>query len=536
MSARRRIAASWPVWLVVVTGLLMTGLLASAARVAYDDNEDRLLEERIQEGALVLDAFIPQLETPLSELARLIDAVGSVDAEPVRAVAESMLSERGFASITMGGVPGEVVTVGGPPKADDVEALVADAVASATDGPANGPVPGAADDLRLIDLLDGASPRVGLLLVGPAPTPTAPSTPIVYAEQLIPPDRSSPVEPEDAFSGLHHAVYLGDAQSPSNLIFTSTMDLPLEGRTSATDIPVGDSQLLLVMAPSGSLSGRLLANLPWLVLLGGVVSTGVGSLLVRGLHRRQRDAQALSEEVEELYSREHANAHTLQQSLLPSALPTVAGVEIAARYVAAARGVEVGGDWYDVVDLDGRRLVLVVGDAAGHGVQAATVMAAVRYGANAIASQGRPPAELLEQVNRLDGVRGEFVTILCSVIDPQERSIVVARAGHPPPLVIGDGEPYYLTGPIGPPVGFLGKAEYRTGPPATMPAGATVLLFTDGLYERPDEDVDTGLDRLLHSAASFDGPLEGLLDHLYAELVGAESRDDVAMLAVRFGP
>jgi serine phosphatase RsbU (regulator of sigma subunit) len=506
-----------PVWIVAVAGVAITVVLAIAARAANEDNEQRLLDQRTREAALVLEAAVPTVQAPLAELSRLVEALPA-DAPSVREVAERLATEP-FSTVAVGTAGEELVTVGSPARADDVDALV-DGFATGGDGEAAG------DSFHVIDLLDGDDPAFGYVYVGGGDPPG-----VVYAEQPLPPDRMSTLPPDDAFSGLDHALYLGELPERSDLVFATTMDLPLDGRTAGEIVPFGDRELLLVMSPTGALGGDVSTNLPLVVLLAGAVSTVVGSLLVNGLHRRQRESESLRREVEQLYRNEHVIAQTLQRSLLPSALPLV-GAEVVARYESGARGTEVGGDWYDVVDLGEGRLVVVVGDAAGRGVRAAAVMAAVRYSANAIATQDGSPAELLQRVNRLDSVRGQFVTMVCALVDLRTGTVEIALAGHPPPLVLGHDEPRFLAAPIGPPVGFLGSAEYRSAT-TTLAPGATLLAFTDGLYERRGEDIDTGLERLRATAGQWDGLLDGLLDHLYDELVGERSRDDVAMLAIR---
>lgn len=508
--------------LVIALGLLLTVTLVVAARTAYDENEDRLLEQRTQEAAAVLQASIPTVQSPLAQIATLAGAVADEDPDVVQELVDATV-----------GAPFTVISVHWPeaadqelgtgePKLDLTAEQIATWVEDAVDADAVA--------LRVLDLLDQPDPRIGYVYATPGPEAV-----VVYAEQPTPPDRRSQTDRGDAFEDLDYLLYLGTEESPDHLIFGSTDDLRIDGRRSTVDIPFGDAELRLVMSPMGQLGGRLLALLPWLVGVGGVVSALVGAALVEGLHRRRRDAEALAEEVEELYGREHAIAHTLQQSLLPSLLPTVTGAEIAVRYVAGASGTEVGGDWYDVIDLGDGRVALIVGDVAGKGVQAAAIMAAMRYGTHAIAAQDVEPGAVLAGINRLEGIRGDFVTMICGVLDIDRRTVAISSAGHPPPLVIeGDGARFVST-PVGPPVGFLHDVGYDTDTDTIAP-GATLLLFTDGLYERPGEDLDVGLERLRTAASEHRGPLPDLLEHIRSELVGTEGRDDIAMLAIRLDP
>jgi serine phosphatase RsbU (regulator of sigma subunit) len=504
---------------VVALGLLLTVALVVAARTAYDENEDRLLEQRTQEGAAVLAASVANVQSPLAEIATLAGAVADDDPDAVQELIEASAGVR-FSVISVhrpGIARSELGT--GEPKFDLTDETIGRWVEDAVEAEEA--------TLRVLDLLELPDPRIGYVYATPGPDAV-----VVYGEQPTPPDRRSQTDRGEAFEDLHHLLYLGTDESPEHLIFGSPEDLRIDGRRSSVDIPFGDNELRLVMSPMGQLGGRLLALLPWLVGAGGVVSALVGAALVEGLHRRRRDAEVLAEEVEELYGREHAIAHTLQQSLLPSLLPTVTGAEIAVRYVAGASGTEVGGDWYDVIDLGARRVALIVGDVAGKGVQAAAIMAAMRYGTHAIAAQDVEPGAVLAGINRLEGIRGDFVTMVCGVLDVGRRTVAVSSAGHPPPLVIEGDDARFVSTPVGPPVGFLKDIGYDTDT-ATIAPGATLLMFTDGLYERPGEDLDVGLERLRSAAVAHRGSLPDLLEHIRSELVGTEGRDDIAMLAIR---
>ena len=236
-----------------------------------------------------------------------------------------------------------------------------------------------------------------------------------------------------------------------------------------------------------------------------------------------------------LFNREHDAALTLQRSLLPQSLPEVEGAQFAARYEPAAPGLEVGGDWYEVVALDDGQVAVTIGDVAGRGILAAAVMGRVRPALRAYALDGLDPAETLERLDRAmrESERPEMSTIFHLRFDPASGKGEYVRAGHPPALVRKpDGEVVVLEGRGTPPLGILEGTNFCQHP-VELPAGSLLLLYTDGLIERRDAVLDVGLDRLKRALAEGPTDPQDCLDSL-AEGFGAEEiADDVAMLAVR---
>ncbi|HWC32878.1 MAG TPA: SpoIIE family protein phosphatase, partial [Actinomycetota bacterium] len=234
--------------------------------------------------------------------------------------------------------------------------------------------------------------------------------------------------------------------------------------------------------------------------------------------------------------REHRIAATLQRSLLPERLPEIPGVELSARYVPATEESDVGGDWYDVVELPSGRIALAVGDVAGHGLRAASVMAQLRMALRAYAVEESGPADVIERVHRLFQrvSLSDMATVVYLVFDVESGEVRFANAGHPPPLVIRrDGSTEYVGGALAPPLGAMPHAGRFFEGRASLSDGDTLLLFTDGLVERRGTALDEGLDRLAREAASARGGLETLCETLLTTLVGEGVADDVAMLAVR---
>jgi serine phosphatase RsbU (regulator of sigma subunit) len=222
----------------------------------------------------------------------------------------------------------------------------------------------------------------------------------------------------------------------------------------------------------------------------------------------------------------------LQRSLVPSALPAVAGAEMAARYIPGSGAV--GGDWYDVFTLPAGQVCVTVGDVAGSGLAAAVIMGRMRSTLRAYALETTDPSEVLD---RLDRKMQHFepdalATVLHAVIEPGLSQMRVALAGHFPPVIARPGQPAELAGVQA--GALIGVASRARRPVTTMevPPGALLCFFTDGLVERPGEVIDEGLDRLC--AAATAQPAEAACATVMGALVGSEpARDDIALLMIR---
>ena len=253
------------------------------------------------------------------------------------------------------------------------------------------------------------------------------------------------------------------------------------------------------------------------------------------MEERSEAEQQLSQE-EARAQREHHIAETLQRSLLPDLLPEVPGVSLAVRYVPATADVQVGGDWYDVVQLPGGLIGMAVGDVAGHGLPAAATMGQIRMALRAYALQDPAPVAVMSGLHRLvsELAMSDLVTVIYLVFDPATRQLRYTNAGHPPALLISGGKSAWLEDGLSPPVGVTSEAAY-TEASLELAAGATLLLYTDGLVERRRVSIQQGLDRLsLEAAAHASAGLEELCDHLLASLVEQELvADDIALLAMR---
>ncbi|GGN82320.1 hypothetical protein GCM10011579_069830 [Streptomyces albiflavescens] len=244
-----------------------------------------------------------------------------------------------------------------------------------------------------------------------------------------------------------------------------------------------------------------------------------------------------------LYGREAYIADELQRTMLPETLPRPTGVRLASRYLPAAETARVGGDWYDAIPLPGSRVALVVGDVMGHSMTSAAIMGQLRTTAQTLAGLDLPPQEVLhhldEQAQRLGTDR--MATCLYAVYDPVSHRITIANAGHPPPVLLHlGGRAEVLRVPPGAPIG-VGGVDFEAVE-LDAPAGATLLLYTDGLVESRLRDVWTGIEQLrerLAATAQLTGPdhpppLEALCDEVLDMLGPGDRDDDIALLAARF--
>jgi PAS domain-containing protein len=250
-------------------------------------------------------------------------------------------------------------------------------------------------------------------------------------------------------------------------------------------------------------------------------------------------AQAL--ERARLYDAEHARAVELQRGLLPQGLPQLPGAITAVSYLPASEGLEVGGDWYDVIPLSGERVALVIGDVMGHGLSEAATMGRLRTAVHTLADLELPPDDLLTHLNDLVARLGEdfYATFLYAVYDPTAGSAIFARCGHPPPeLVRPGGAIDILDLPNNPPLG-VGNPPFETVE-LELPEDSLLVFYTDGLVETRGRDIDSGITALtaaitgaladpLTRAETTPG-LDRLCDTLATALTTPHGADDDAVL------
>jgi serine phosphatase RsbU (regulator of sigma subunit) len=235
-----------------------------------------------------------------------------------------------------------------------------------------------------------------------------------------------------------------------------------------------------------------------------------------------------------LFDEEHNLALTLQRSLLPGRVPAVPGFDIAVRYVPASEHAEIGGDFYEVIDLTDQ-VFIAVGDVGGHSLHAATVMAELRHATRAYIAEGHGPSAILDRLNRLMTVfiPGEIATLCLLTVESATGRVRLANAGHPPPALCAPHGVRTIT-EHGPLLGINVRPATETE--FILAEGETLVLYTDGLVERRDERLDDSIARLAHAAGAVEPDLEQFASRLLEEVGPREPSDDIALVALRRRP
>ena len=296
---------------------------------------------------------------------------------------------------------------------------------------------------------------------------------------------------------------------------------------------------------------KLLGDGPGLIvpiMIGG----GVGAVLTMARTERgpftDADVDLMVEIAEQISGRlsdardheaQRESAAALQEAALPKSLPHSDLVQIAAGYRPASEGGQVGGDWYDAVELQSGHIALVVGDAAGHGLQAAAVMTQLRNALRAHLSAGLGPSQALANLSSFFATQEPdvFATILCVDLDPGTGQAAWASAGHPAPIIVApDGVSVHLQDPPAPPIG-CGHDPRKKDHHFALQPGSRLLMFSDGLVERRTVDLDIGLTHLMFLAEETNRliPPGKVCDILLAEMLTQAHEDDVCLLIADFG-
>ncbi|WP_425245653.1 PP2C family protein-serine/threonine phosphatase [Streptomyces sp. NEAU-NA10] len=255
--------------------------------------------------------------------------------------------------------------------------------------------------------------------------------------------------------------------------------------------------------------------------------TALGGLIAQALERAR------------LYDAEFALARGLQDALLPHRLPTLPGLRVTGRYLPGTRGMDIGGDWYDVIPT-GDEVSLIVGDVEGHNVAAAAAMGQLRSAMRAFVTAGHRPSDVVASTNRLHLDLDPTLLASCcyACLHPRSGVVRIVRAGHCPPLLrLPDGHAETLDAPGGPVLGVETAAYYPEFALRLVP-GSILALYTDGLIERRGSDIGSGIDRLRASLARRGGGrLEDLADGLLQDArESADRADDIALLLSEYAP
>ncbi|MFF8847310.1 SpoIIE family protein phosphatase [Streptomyces sp. NPDC015127] len=233
------------------------------------------------------------------------------------------------------------------------------------------------------------------------------------------------------------------------------------------------------------------------------------------------------------YRQQRETALTLQRSMLPETPEHLVGLEVASRYQPARANSEVGGDWFDIIPLDRERTALVVGDVMGSGINAATAMGRLRTATQTLARLALDPAVVLRHLDEITaGLDPYIATCMYAVYDPHRAQCCIANAGHLPPVLVRSGcAPRLLDLPTGTPLG-VGGVALRSVTVGIDP-GDVLVLYTDGLVETRDQDIDVRLDMLLGLLQTPDATLGQTCDRLLHALRRPDASDDVALLLAR---
>ena len=320
----------------------------------------------------------------------------------------------------------------------------------------------------------------------------------------------------------------------------------LAGTEQAVGIAaVSDSDILHPLLRESGISS--LAAAPLALDHGATGALHVGSLRPREFTPQEvsllsllADRAALAVRHARRYEHERGVVETLQRSLLPPSLPLVPGFTMAARYLPAEVDARVGGDWYDVIVLEGGRVAIAIGDVSGHGIRAAALMGQLRNALRAYAFEGYPPAVA---AGRLDSLvrqleSGWFATLAYAVIEPESDTLTIANAGHPAPLLVApDGQTRFLEEGRGSPLGTARSTDAFEEATYDLPAGSLLFFYTDGLVERRGTPLLDSLESLRQVVAAGPTEPEALCEHVRTASLGdAAPRDDVAYMAVRMIP
>ena len=550
-----------PSWLTAVVVVVVVALSAVAWWVTHNgvDHQDHaLLKEDTSQAVL-------RLQTNVEQVSLGLGSVG-VEAKVFDKQAEAMRTRPGItvALVSKGRVadahgdiapgPPQVVQAVGPAlqKGEQLPEQLAQIALAAHSALSASPVIDVAGSpsevFSIVPPSIGLPGYVALQVNDIAPGPSAGVLDVgVGLAQL-----SAPAAP---FHQLDLAVYATPTPQRNELLASTVGGKALPRPTASAELNVGSVQWDVEGAARAPLLDSYARATPWIVL-------GVGLLLALGLaitvetlaNRQrytatvvaQREAELLEahdalvrEEghaatADEKYQHQRAVSEALQHSLLPRTVPDIPGIEVAARYIPGTVDAEVGGDWYSIIVVDDDRFVFVVGDVSGHDIGAAGTMASLRYTMRAFASLGFTPEEILERADReidvMDG--GRFATVVVGSVSLSAGELVIASAGHPPPYLVHGDAGAFVKLEAGAPLGVGAPTPLPTT--VGVPAGSTLIVFSDGLVERRGAPIDQGLESLGEVARQGPRSAEELLAHIVDAFTSDGHEDDIVIMVINF--
>ncbi len=368
---------------------------------------------------------------------------------------------------------------------------------------------------------------------------------LAHVRRILHADRSAILVIDDEEGALHVRAAVGlDSEVEKKV--SVPLGYGIAGRIAATGEPriVPDLSQADVVSAYLKDAGGSLVGVP-LTVRGRVLGVmHVSSLETNAFNEDDlellvlaADRAALAFERMMIYEREHEIAVTLQQSVLPGRLPEIERLDVAVRYLPGRNELEVGGDWYDVIELGQHRVGVVVGDVVGKGVIAASAMAQLRNALRVYALDGLRPSSVLSRLGDLARTVGmPFATVQYMVIDYERGTCRYASAGHPPALHLRPGWPaVFLEGGRTTPIG-IGLDTRARQASVELKAGDLLLLYTDGLVESRTMTLNEGMDRLCAAVENAPESLDDLLDHVGEQLAVDTRQDDVALVAIRWLP
>lgn len=517
--ARPLAAAQRSALVVLVAGVLITAAVTAASRLNYDHNQRRLtsLQATLTAAGLAVG--------PIDVERRLGTALGPLSADGDVAAFRAQISS----SLTLPFV--SIVLLRVSPTTERVLARLGSPTLLSIASHAASDLwrkTVAAHDLVLSWLSRPRAQRFGYSMAATGPAGTF----VAYAEQVFPADRRVTLPPGSPERDLRFAIYFGPRANPGDLV-ESTGNLPFSGPVVSVPVPFGNTVLTLVAAPKGPVDGTFAELIPWGIGAVGLLMAMLVSLMTERLVRRRVAAEILAAENRRLYQVQRSVSERLQRSLLPQRLPQPPQVKLAVRYLPGTAGIEVGGDWYDVVDVGDCSVFFTVGDVAGRGLEAAILMSVLRNAITAYALDGDSPGTVLGKLGRLVDVSadGRFATVLCGRLDTATGVATISNAGHLPPVIIEGTGCRFVPTQLGPPIGV---GTHYPSIDVPLPPGSVLLAITDGLVERRGEPISAGLERL-RRAVPPGVPLDEMLDRLVDVLVPAGPSDDIAILGVQWG-